>query len=207
MVEFADVFETSAKWIAEIAARPEPVAQGMSRWFDYCASAAPKKKALWSRLRKLDFEADAERLSDWLQHTLTSEPPPKAINGLWFGLFNPCDETRDGSSQVYLGGSKGFDPRSKSNEWVCQLSYRPRGQYANSEVLPEIYRRVKSPEDDGLMYLGEPFLSHGYLALVVSNWCRGPQRALLLGNVPKRAIVMGHDSGDFYRLAVLQAKS
>jgi hypothetical protein len=29
-------------------------------------------------------------------------------------------------------------------------------------------------------YLGEPFLCHGYLALVVSHWCNGPVRKVLL---------------------------
>ena len=55
-------------------------------------------------------------------------------------------------------------------------------------------------------YLGEPFLCHGYLALVVSNWCHGPMRTTMLGNAAIRAVVMGHDSGDFYRMAVLRAE-
>jgi hypothetical protein len=201
------LFRESARLIADVAENPVPVEKGMKRWFEYCDRVAPEKKRLWSQLKKLDYAADARRLTNWLSRLLAADPPPKSINGLWFGLFNPCPREDEVSCQAYLGGSKEFDPRSDSNEWVCQLKYRPKGGYANSQILPEIYAQVNPLEEHDLMYLGEPFLCHGYLALVVANWCHGPMRTKLLGSAKQRAVVMGHDSGDFYRMAVLEAES
>ena len=205
MVDPNRMFEDSARLIAQVASQPQPIGQGMSQWLDYCASVAPAHKDVWEQLRKLDFEADQLRLTEWLSHLLTTEPPSDDINGFWFGLFNPCNEDGEASCQTYLGGSSDFDPDSESDEWVCNLSYSPDGRYANSTVLPEIYRLVDSIEDDedNVSYLGEAFLCHGFLALVVSNWCHGAMKAQLLGKANCRAIVMGHDSGDFYRIAVL----
>jgi hypothetical protein len=203
MIDKNDLFATSARFIADIASKPERVASGMSRWFDYCDRVAPTQKKSWDQLRKLDFDADQRRLTEWLARLLVAEPPSGEINGFWFGLFNPCDDDGEPSCQMYLGGSAGFDPESNYDEWVCNLSYFPDGRYANSQVLPEIYRLVDSVDDGHVSLLGEPFLCHGFLSLVVSNWCHGPTRLQLLGNANFRAIVMGHDRGDFYRMAVL----
>lgn len=207
MVDTSLMFAQSARMIADVAAHPAPLASGMGPWFDYCEKVAPEQEMLWKQLRKLDFETDAANLTTWLQEVLNQEPPPESINGLWFGLFNPVFDDGNASCQMYIGGASGFDPLSNSNEWVCQLSWRPKGQYSTSQVLDELYRRVDPVAENDVWYLGEPFLCHGYLALVVSNWCRGPMRTNLLGDATIRAIVMGHDSGDFYRMAVIRAGS
>lgn len=204
MVDIDRLFKESSRLIAEISANPEPVVQGMSKWLDYCDSVAPAHKDVWAQVAKLDFEADQRHLTEWLSQLLATEPPSHDINGFWFGLFNPCTAHGEVSCQAYLGGSSEFDPESESDEWVCQLSYLPVSRYANSVVLPEIYRLVgliNDPED--APYLGEAFLCHGYLALVVSNWCHGAMKSQLIGKAAYRAIAMGHDSGDFYRLTVL----
>jgi hypothetical protein len=125
---------------------------------------------------------------------------------LWFGLHNPIMDDGRPSCQIYVGGSSAFDPDSDSNEWVCRLSWRPSARYASSQVLTALYRRVEAATADRVNWLGEAFLCHGYMALVVSQWCRGAMRHHLLGNAPVRAVVIGHDSGGFYRLAVLRAE-
>lgn len=206
MVDSAKVFAQSARMIADVATNPLPVASGMGWWFDYCEKVASEREALWKRLRNLDFQKDADNLSQWLKRLLKKEPPPEKISGLWFGLFNPVLDDGDPSCQMYVGGSSAFDPDSDSNEWACQLSWRPKGQYSTSQVLTELYRPVEAITKGQVSYLGEPFLCHGYIALVVANWCHGPMRANLLGDAAVRAVVMGHDSGDFYRIAVLRAK-
>jgi hypothetical protein len=207
MVEVEKLFARSARMIAEVAAKPLPVTAGMERWFDYCEKVAPDQCSLWKRLRRLDFEQDADILTRWLSRLFKKEPPPANINGLWFGLFNPVGLFGKPSCQMYLGGSTGFDPKSESNEWVCQLSWTPRGRYSKSKVLKDIYQSLEPMSDEEISYLGEPFLCHGYLALVVSSWCHGAMRSTLLGNAGVRAVVMGHDSGDFYRMAELRRDS
>jgi hypothetical protein len=206
MVDTSRMFAKSAKLIADIAKNPVPVASGMGRSFDYCEKAAPQSKSLWQRLRKLDFDIDAENLTKWLKHLLAEEPPPAEVNGIWCGLHNPILDDGEPSCQMYIGGSSTFDPHSESNEWVCRLTWWPEGRYSTSKVLTEMYRSVEAVTENKASYLGEAFLCHGYLALVISHWCNGPMRATLLGDAPIRAVVIGHDSGDFYRMAVLRAK-
>jgi hypothetical protein len=205
MVDTSKMFAESARMIANVATNPLPIAWGMGRWFNYCEKVAPGQKSLWRRLRNLDFDKDADLLSQWLKRLLKKEPPPHNINGLWFGLFNPVLDDGEPSCQMYVSGSSVFDLGSDSNEWVCQLSWRPQRRYSTSQVLTELYRPVEAITQNQVTYLGEAFLCHGYLALVVSKWCHGPMRANLLGDVAVRAILIGHDSGDFYRMAVLRA--
>jgi hypothetical protein len=207
MVDVEKLFARSARMIDEVAAKPLSLTGGMARWFDYCEKVAPEHQGLWKRLRQLDFEQDADGLTQWLSRLFKKEPPSDKINGLWFGLFNPTGLFGKPSCQMYVGGSSEFDPKSDSNEWVCQLSWTPKGRYSKSKVLKDLYRSVEPIADDEVSYLGEPFLCHGYLALVVSNWCHGAMRSTLLGNCAVRAVVMGHDSGDFYRMAVLRGDS
>jgi hypothetical protein len=206
MVDTAKMFAKSATMIADVAKNSLPPASGIGQWLDYCEEVAPECKSLWKRLRKLDFDSDAKRLTMWLKRLLGEESPPTNINGLWFGLYNPVLDDGEPSCQMYVGGSSSFDPGSESNEWVCQLSWSPDGRYSASQVLTELYRPVEAVTKNQVSYLGEAFLCHGYLALVVSQWCSGPMRAALLGKASIRAIVIGHDSGDFHRIAVLRAK-
>lgn len=207
MVDTDKMFAMSARMIADVATTSLPIASGMGQWFDYCEKVAPDLKSLWKRLRKLEFEKDADSLLEWLKRLMKKEPPPDNINGLWFGLHNPVLDDGEPSCQMYVGGSAGFDQGSDSNEWVCQQTWKPKGRYSSSRVLTELYRPLEAITKNQVTYLGEPFLCHGYLALVVSAWCHGPMRATLLGKAAIRAVVMGHDSGDFYRLAVLRAGS
>ena len=206
MVDTAKLFAQSARLIADVAKTPRPIATGMGRWFDYCEKVAPECGSLWKELRKLDFDNDAATLTKWLDQLLRQEPPPVAINGFWFGLYNPVLDDGRPSCQMYIGGSTTFDPGSDSNEWVCQVSWLPESRYSSSQVLTELYRSVEVVTANRVNYLGEAFLCHGYLALVVSRWCNGPMSAIMVGNAPFRAVVIGHDSGDFYRMAVLRAK-
>jgi hypothetical protein len=184
-----------------------PITAGMALWLAYCNDVAPECASIWKRLYKLDYQADADKLTKWLKRLLSREPPPQNINGLWFGLYNPVLWDRMPTCQMYVGGSSAFDPKSESNEWVCELAYSPRGRYSKSSVLTGLYRTVEPITTNNVNYLGEPFLCYGFLALLVSSWCHGPMRTTLLGDAPARAVVIGHDSGDFYRMAVLLANA
>ena len=206
MVDTEQLFAKSAQLIARVAADSVPVASGMSQWFDHCDKVAPECKSLWKRLRKLDFDKVAESLTKWLNKLLKKVQPPASVNGLWFGLHNPVLDDGEPTCQMYAGGSSTLDPLSNSNEWVCNLTWRPEGQYSTSTVMTESYRPVEAITKNQVNYLGEAFLCHGYLALMVSRWCSRPMRATLLGDAPIRAVAIGHDSGDFYRMAVLRPK-
>ena len=180
MIDTRKMFQDSARMIADVASNPPPITSGMASWLDYCDNVAPECRVLWQQLRALDFDNDANDLTMWLTRLFGEEPPPKEINGLWFGLYNPVFDDGEASCQMYIGGSAAFDPNSDSNEWACQLSYFPVRRYSTSPVLTALYRPVEAITANNVYYLGEPFLCHGYLALVVSHWCNGPVRKVLL---------------------------
>lgn len=206
MIDVSAMFEECRRLIDLNLADAACIRDGMQPWLDYCQQEAPEFAELWKRLRGLDFRADFLRLTDWLNEVLATQPPDEEINGFWFGLFNPCDDQGTPTSQMYLGGSNGFDPESESDEWVCDLAWSPNGGVANSQILPKIYSLVDSIEEDNVSYLGEAFLGHGYLSLFVSNWCHGEMKDKMSRQSGPRGIVFGHDSGDFYRAAVLPTK-
>jgi hypothetical protein len=185
------IFRDVPKLIKRSVAKRIPLCVGMNEWIDYCERLQPAK--VWPRLRKLDYETDFERLSLWLTTLLVSEPPGRDINGRWFGLFNPCDDDGNGSSQLYLAGSRRFE----KPDWPCNPEYFPESRYANSLVLPALYNACEKLKGEG-SNLGEAVLCHGYVCLVLSRWARGPLREPLLGKAKSRALAFGHDSGDVY---------
>lgn len=198
MISLDKLFRDVPQMIQRCVTKHTKLNDGMQQWIDYCEKQLPA--GVWSKLRKLDFDADYDRLTFWAVDLLRDEPPPVAINGLWFGLFNPCDD--DGNNavcQVYMAGSK----RYGKPDWPCSPEYWPEGRYASSCVLPELYRRCEKLKDGGT-YFGELVLCHGYMALVLARWCRGPMRDRLLGDAKSRAIAFGHDSGDEYLIEVLK---
>lgn len=206
MLNSRAMFAELGRLIGQMGDGSLPAAQALEPWFDYCERVAPECNSLWRDLRQLQFAEDAEQLTAWLQNLLQSDPPPASINALWFGLHNPSLDHDETTCQMYVGGSAAFDPNSDSNEWACDLTWRPAGGYSNSAVLAELYRAIEPLEENDVNYLGEAFLCHGYLAWLVSHWCTGLLQSELLGEAKRRAVAMGHDSGDFYRLAVLQAE-
>lgn len=199
MISLQKLFRDVPKMIQRCVTKHTNLNDGMHLWIDYCEKQFPA--GVWSRLRKLDYDADYDRLTLWAVDLLRDEPPSSTINGLWFGLFNPCDDDgKNAACQVYLAGSK----RYGKPDWPCAPEYWPEGRYADSHILPELYRRCEKLKDDG-SYLGEAVLCHGYIALVLARWCRGPIRDRLLGKAKSRAVAFGHDSGDIYSIDVIQS--
>lgn len=191
------LFSDVERLMGESVSKPWSLDAGMAMWIDYCEQQHPSD--VWGALRELDFQSDNEQLTRWLTELLDSEPIPSAINGLWFGLFNPSNDEGEESSQFYLSGSSEFD----EPDWQCSTDYWPSGRYAPSVILPELYSSSRDLPDHANL-LGEIALCQGYLALTVAQWCRGPQRSLLLGTSPKRGVSIGHDSGDAYEVAILK---
>ena len=191
------MFRDIPKLIQKCVRNRTPLTEGMRLWLDYCEHQYPAK--VWAGLRKLDYETDFDGLTLWLADLLQSEPPPRTINGLWFGLYNPILKDGQPTCELYLAGSERFD----KPDWQCSPEYWPEGRYAPSDVLTAIYRRCESGKG-AVDILGEAFLCQGYVALVLARWCRGPMRSRLLGEAKSRGIGLGHDSGDAYVVEVLK---
>jgi hypothetical protein len=158
---------------------------------------------VWKELRNLEYESDYRKLTKWLEGLLATEPPPKEINGMWFGLFNPYLDDGKPTSCLYLAGSERFDSKGDDPDWACGPEYFPEGRYSHSSVLTTIYRTV-SEQEGGVGSQGEYTLCLGYACLVVGEWCRGPMRKKLLGTAASRGVSVGFDSGDAVLVDILE---
>jgi hypothetical protein len=189
--------------IEQLVRDSAPVRAGMLDLLRLCAKAKPS--AIWSRFRDLDFESDQEAMTKWLRQLLKNEPPPAAINGLWFGLFNPYLDDGQPTCCLYLAGSERFDPGMSDPDWACGPEYFPEGRYSSSRVLTTIYREANAAEGE-VGGQAEYALCLGYSSLVIAQWCRGPLRQELRGGVALRGVAAGFDSGDVLLIDVLRAE-
>lgn len=208
-----------SSWHSEIYGDIEAVVKsdctveaGMSAVVAECARHRPHPD--WERFGALDVASDLEHLRGWLT-TACSTPPDGSISGLWFGLFNPVYEGEDqGSADIYVSGSP-YDPAN--GDWVCAVSWKPRGAYARSRVLKEVFdisygEEALSYVKEGVSYYDKAVLSeHGerflmndgeyplclaYGALAVRRLATELDPRVPLGDAQRRALFVGFDSGD-----------
>ena len=151
----------------------------------------------WSKLRRVDYEADTKALEGWLGEALAKAPPGEALQGLWFGLCNPLvdDET---TADIYIAASTEYS--SGSIDWAVEASFFPENGFLNSRVLSEVYRLAYS-DPNGLGNEAEYPLALAYGAMAA--------RAALESSVsllPRELLgaAAGFDSGDFLFLGTFQ---
>lgn len=181
--------------IQRTIAQPLAIEDAITPYLNYCRNVAPDWSAIWDELSRLDFMTDAIDLAIWVDNLLTAEPLPEAINGLWFGLFNPCLDDGEPTSQLYLAGSSRFDSRTPCDDWACGPEYWPEGRYAPSAVLDQFYRRTQTINSEESL-LGEVCLCYGYVASILVEWCQSGHQLSqqLIGTSGQRAVAFGHDS-------------
>jgi hypothetical protein len=182
-------------WIVGELSRNRPVAESMAALIDECEAARPHPD--WRRLRSLPF-ADLSALTMWMQHVFSEPPPTRPLRGLWFGLFNPCDDSGDPSADIYVSGSERFNPDPGSPEWAVGPDWWPDARFAGSSVLADIYRLAY--RGGGLGNDAEYPLCLGYGAFAVRESLGEVDPALILDASPTLGVAVGFDSGDFVLL-------
>ncbi|AEI67828.1 hypothetical protein [Corallococcus macrosporus] len=78
------------------------VAAALLHIIQFCEAARPHPD--WAALRTLEVEGDLRQLQQWLETLIRETPPPAAITGLWFGLFNPVVQERV-TADIHLIGA------------------------------------------------------------------------------------------------------
>lgn len=158
-----------------------------------------RDRRFWRSLDELDFKEDIKQLEAWLNEVLFTEPAPDDISAYWFGLFHPLDEHDQPVSCLYLAGSNRYLPNEEVEDWHTAPAFFPKGRYADSDVLKQIYRyahRKDGPETNG------EYFCLWYSSIVVAHLCRTRAPALL-GDVERRAVAVGFDAGDILMLGKL----
>lgn len=195
-------------WVVEELTRRRPVAEAMSALIDRCAAARPHPD--WDRLRALPY-GDLSTLVRWVEDVFCDEPAAEPLRGLWFGLFNPCPDGRNPVADVYVCGSKRFNPDPHDNGWAVGPDWWPDGRYADSAVLADLYRVAYrqgakvAEQKDALGVDAEYPLALGYAAFAVRELLTRLDPTLFLGESESLGVAVGFDSGDFVLLGELTA--
>jgi len=178
--------------IVESVADNGETAERMASVIDECAAQRPH--ADWSRLRRLDFRADEQKIAGWLSAAFPKAGERALGQGLWFGLFNPI-RFDSPSADAYVSAAPDFD--DASIEWATQIAPQHPGSYLNSVVLHNIYSiAYESYESLGNDAEYPLVLTYGGIAA---------RAALMRSELPKsltalRGAAVGFDSGDFLQL-------
>jgi len=187
-------------WIVAELTRKRPVAESMAALIDQCETAHPHSD--WAKLRELPY-ADLSSLLEWVREPFRDEPSASLLKGLWFGLFNPCPDGRTPVVDIYVCGSKQFDPDPFDNSWAVGPDWWPDSRYANSAVLADIYRIAyrygaeQTEQKDCLGNDAEYPLVLGYGAFAVRELLGRIEPSKLLGRSDSLGVAVGFDSGDF----------
>jgi hypothetical protein len=145
----------------------------------------------WTQFKALDYSADAETMSRWLDLALSGESFEDDFQGLWFGLTNPV---RNGvaTADLYAGATPSFD--SDNIDWALSPTVNPDQCELESNVLSSIYQLAYG-SDNGLGNDAEYPLALAYGSMasceVLGRFLPGP------GFRDLRGAAAGFDSGDF----------
>jgi hypothetical protein len=193
-------------WIVSELGRRRPVAQSMAGLIDQCEAGRPH--ADWARLRALPYD-ELSPLVEWLEKPFRQERPPVPLKGLWFGLFNPCPDGRTPVADIYVCGSRRFNPDLNDNDWAVNPDWWPEARYASSSVLAGIYRIAYrqgecAQEQKGCLGNDAEYpVCLGYAAFAVRELLERLDRSLVLGQSRSLGIGVGFDDGDFVPLGEL----
>lgn len=186
------MFGGANKKIAKLIGGTSSLSAGMGQLIKFCNARV--RSPVWRQFRDLDYLADQEQMSHWLEQLLAKKPPPQRIKGLWFGLFNPRRQDGLATCALHLAGSSRFNFDVQSLDCFSEPQYLPAENDADSAVLTTIFRTLERFPSAGAQ--GEYTLCWGYACLLVRDWCRGPARSKLLGTATRRGVAVGFDSGD-----------
>jgi len=192
--------EQMRNWVVDELSHRRPIQESMVLLIDRCEEAQPHSD--WAELRSLPY-ANLSPLFVWIQRPFREQPPARPLQGLWFGLFNPCYDGRTPVADIYVCGSERFHADAKDNSWAVGPDWWPDARYARSAVLADVYRiayRQEGRTDDPEECLGndaEYPLCLGFGAFAVRELLGQVEPSLLLGLATSIGVAVGFDSGDF----------
>lgn len=185
--------------IKDLVAAGTPAAVAMPQVIALCRAVWPGE--VWDKAAALRFDEEA-RLASWLQGVLTSHPPERPLDGLWFGLYLPIGPG-GACHGLYVGGIFQRGEAGDELEWVYRLSWRPEADLAPLPTLAAIPtgdEEVPPSEEAAILGAGWA-LPLAYAALLV----RKVVSALPVADwaAPEVEVAVGHDSGDMLRIGAL----
>ena len=145
----------------------------------------------WAQFRTLDYSADAEAMTRWLDLALSGEVFEDRYQGLWFGLNNPV-RAGIATADLYAGATAQFE--SDSLDWATSPIVNPEQCELESAVLASVYRLAYGSEG-GLENDAEYPIALAYGAIVSCEVLARSERHAMFKHL--RGAAAGFDSGDF----------
>ena len=167
--------------------------QALASVVDYCARV--HKSPDWKKLAALDIDSDIGRLTVQVAKELEAKPIPAALDGLYFGLFNPVIETDDSEELVTAGIHIAANPYDDDPDWACAARWRLDAPL-DSHGLHAMYQIAYTGGKRQLENRAEYPVALTYGALLARDLVK-KLRQEFLGKARSRTIVVGFDSGDF----------
>jgi hypothetical protein len=181
--------------IKKIIAKDQSISEGMNDIIDYCNTNF--KHDNWNNFRTIKFDVVTD-MEAWIEKVLKKDPVPSKINGLWFGLFNPCNENDEETADMYISGNTEFDIDDDEGEWAVGPKYFPETRYAQSKTLKSIYEIAYDDyANDGLGNTAEYPLCLCYGCLIAKHLIQKYGQSMLKNDDQTIGIAVGFDSGDF----------
>ena len=132
-------------------------------------------KAIQECLRSKDLDSPVINLNElqsefsiWLKEVITTEPIPKDIKSIYFGLttmsFPDIDNWKE-KTTIYISGSP--LPPNEDEDWACETDYFPERRYLLLDDFEKIDQLIKEKGYTSGEY--EVLLFNGILNLLVIN--------------------------------------
>jgi hypothetical protein len=192
-MEEYELMEAVFDKVKEIVAKDVTVAAGMKEIITFCKKNY--EHADWMKFNGLEYDETSE-INNWIENVLKNDPIPPKINGLWFGLYNPCNDDGEASADIYIAGNDGFDKDDEDGEWAVDPKYFPETRYLKSKILDKIYQIAYSYED-GLENTAEYALCFAYGCLITKYLLVKYSKSIISSKTKSIGVAVGFDSGDF----------
>lgn len=187
--------------IQELVASNRSANACMGEIIGICSRDVPHSD--WSRLSVLDYDGDITLLASWIPGVFEREPAPFPIQGLWFGLTNPTENSKVWAD-MYVGSVGQYEPADTEFGWIWKKGKRhyPENSYAHSSSLRSIYE-IAYADPGGLGNDAEWPLGLAFAAFAVRSLLRGQTVGLVASTAPRIGVVAGFDSGDMLKIGEL----
>lgn len=157
-------------------------------------------KPYWSELRNLDIEDEQNDIVNWIQQLLTDSPIPVNVQAIWIGILRLEDNGNE-IPAIYLVGADSYD--KNDIDWPCEPTYLPENRYVLPGILKEIDDIIKT-DNDNFEFL-DWILPLAYCSFTFDEILRTRiNKTLFLSKRDKIYFAIGHDSGDYLDLSIIE---
>lgn len=159
-------------------------------WREFVGYLESSAGASFSNLKGFDIESDVNGIGNELRGLEMTEPYPKVINAIYFGIFDSINESGEEVTLFYVAGIRDFDPEDPDS--LCDPFWWPEERYLSNRVLGKIKEEERIAHKSGDESLRGLLGYTGQIGAAVILATFGANALY-----PGLTLVVGFDEGDF----------